>query len=85
MAYYGGVEEEVVANWSKHDFLGLQQLMTFYLSRLDAEPAGTIVSLSNVANSVKTKVLHKTILFQELPFENVCIVLHCCLKTYLID
>ncbi len=40
--------------------------MTFYYSRLADEPTGTIVSLeslwflSNVANSVETKVLHKT-------------------------
>ncbi len=43
-----------------------QQLMIFYHSRLGDEPTGTIESLqflwflSNVVNSIETKVLHKT-------------------------
>ncbi len=67
----GWVEEEAVANWSKsNSLLKLVAFdsndINFYHSRLIDEPTGMIVSLSflwllgNVANSVETKVLHKT-------------------------
>ena len=52
-------------------------IMIFYHSRLADEPTGTIEYLyffwflSNVANIVETKVLHKMTLSQELPNINL--------------